>query len=430
MRPPIINTVVFKRLFHGTLANAMGKVWQLAIQIITVPVMSYFWGLDGFGIWLMISAIPNYLAFSELGVGAAGAVEMTRLEELGKKPEANIIFNTTWVFLTSITVLLGFLAATVASLWYIFLPSESEAIFTQADIALAIILTIGSTLLYVQISVRRIVFQATQKYALGTSVQDILFMLTSLFTLGAVALGADLVAACLVQLISRIAALITFTMLQKKLEPTYKVRFRDFDKEKFRALLNPSMGAFALTLANSFGLQGIVLTIGWTLGPAAAAVFSTTRMLTRIPMQFSGLLTRASLPELTRAQTSGDTELTTRLMKLNIGLTLGVMLPAVLLLAWTGPHILAYISNGEMIQDYLSFILLGLAASFCAIWTTLGTRFIAINKQSHFSFLALGLYFASALVPFVSAGSLLPVLCAIVASDAIIAVRTLQRDVS
>jgi hypothetical protein len=87
-------------------------------------------------------------------------------------------------------------------------------------------------------------------------------------------------------------------------------------------------------------------------------------------------------------------------------------------------------SNGEMSQSHLNFALLGLAASLCAIWTTLGTRLIAVNRQGEYSYIALGLYFACALVPFVSSGSIIPVLIAVALADAVIAGRIflVKRD--
>ena len=173
-----------------------------------------------------------------------------------------------------------------------------------------------------------------------------------------------------------------------------------------------------------YPIDGVVLTIGWVFGPAAAAVFATTRMLTRIPMQFSGLLTRASLPELTRSQVAGDHVLTARLMKLNMGLSLGVMIPAALALFLIGPTVISAISHGEMAQSRIAFGLLGLAAAFCAVWTTLGTRLIAVNRQSEFAFLALGLYLACALMPYVSPNKIVPVLVALVVADAVIALKT------
>lgn len=419
-----MTNTVFERLLRGTLANSLGKVWQLLIQLATVPIMSHYWGVEGFGIWLMISTIPNYLAFSELGVGAAGAVEMTRLESLEKKTEAVATFNTTWFFLTAITLLVGLLVSLGTWAWYGLSVDDGRSAFSHTEIAIAIALTICSTLMYVQMNIRRIVFQATNKYALGIFVQDILFLISSFCVLASVAMGAGLIEASLVQFVTRAVALLLFSRLQQRYEPSYRVHFASFEKDRFLKLLRPSMGAFSLTLANSFGLQGVVLTIGWAISPTAAAIFATTRMLTRIPMQFSNLLTRASLPELTRAQVSGNATLTQKLMKINFGLTLAVMLPAALILSWLGPEILHYMSNGEMSQTHLNFALLGLAASLCAIWTTLGTRLISVNRQSEFSYLALALYALSALMPFAVGKAMTPILVALVVADGLIAFKT------
>jgi hypothetical protein len=100
------------------------------------------------------------------------------------------------------------------------------------------------------------------------------------------------------------------------------------------------------------------------------------------------------------------------------------MLPAALILSWLGPDILHYMSNGEMSQSHLNFALLGLAASLCAMWTTLGTRLISVNRQSEFSYLALALYTLSALVPFATGGNMTAVLIVLVVADSLIAVKT------
>ncbi|MBW6417904.1 oligosaccharide flippase family protein [Celeribacter sp. PS-C1] len=419
-----IENNVFWRLLTGTAANSVGKLWQLAIQLATIPILTYFWGVEGLGVWLMISTIPNYLAYSELGVGAAGVVEMTRLETLEKKAEARIVFNTTWIFLTGMTALVGVLIACGTAVWFLLAQDDDGAVFTASEIAIAVFLTVLATLLSIQMNIRRLVFQATHKFAIGVLTQDFLFMLTLAAMLVAVSLGAGLVAAASVQLLTRIVALLLYIRLQRRYEPEYTVSFKAFDKSTLRRLLKPSMGAFALTLANSFGLQGVVLTIGWTLGPAAAAVFASTRMLTRIPMQFSGLVTRASLPELTRAQVDENTVLTHRLMRLNVGLTLSVMAPALVILILFGPQLLSLISHNEMDQTHLAFALLGLAATFCAIWTTLGTRLIAVNRQSEFAYLALVLYLACALIPILSKETIIATLIALALADGVIAVKT------
>lgn len=415
---------IFRRLLHGAGANFIGKIWVLIIQLISVPVMSASWGVEGFGVWLMISAIPTYLALSDFGLGVAAGVDLTGAMERGDHEAGLRVFQSVWSFLTVMTLSVGIFCIAGAGLWLFLSDSKSAGPFSPTEIFWSVTLIVIAALATMQMSIRKIVFQATHKYALGTAAFDLIYFVGLLLVLVSVLAGGGLWVAAMVQLLSRVAGLMAFSRLQKHYEPWCSVGMKYADKTTLKYLMNPSLSALTLTLANSFGLQGVVLTIGWAISPTAAAIFATTRMLTRIPMQFSGLVTRASLPELTRAQVAGNTELTRRLMKLNMRLTLAVIVPAMVVLIAYGPSIITYISHNEMSQSRIAFALLGLAAVFCAVWTTLGTRLIAVNRQSEFAYLALALYLASALVPFITNGNMLPILIILAVADGAIAIKT------
>ncbi|WP_281981763.1 lipopolysaccharide biosynthesis protein [Thalassorhabdomicrobium marinisediminis] len=419
----VLEANIAKRLIKGSGANLAGKVWALATQLLAVPVMTHFWGVDGFGVWLMISTIPTYLALSDFGLGVAASVVMTSAMERGDKETAQKAFQSVWAFLTAGTTIIGALSIVIAWIWLTFTQQAAAGPFPVSEVFLAICLTVIAALFSLQMSIRKIVFNATHKYALGTALLDGLYFANMLCMLMAIALGAGLVGATTVFLIGRLFCLTVYIALQRHYEPWCKGGLTAASSATLKPLLNPSMGALALTMANSFGLQGVVLTIGWTFGPAAAAVFATTRLLTRIPLQFSGLLVRASLPELTRAQISGKTDLTARLMHINTLSAMAIMIPATIGLVAIGPSVLTYMSDGEMTNDRLSFALLGIAALFSALWTTMGTRLIAVNRQSEFAYLALGLYGATALVPVMGSDDLLYVLMAIALADGMIALR-------
>jgi O-antigen/teichoic acid export membrane protein len=238
--------------------------------------------------------------------------------------------------------------------------------------------------------------------------------------------GGEIVAAATAQVVLRVLLYLLYTTVLRRLEPWWHPGWRLGDRATIRRLLHPSMASFVLAAANSFGLQGIVLTLGWVFGPATAAIFATSRMLTRIPLQFSMMLTRASLPELTRAQSTGDTALTRRLMRLNSGLVMVVMGPAALLFALAGPWLLDKLSHGKMAASHLEFLLYGMSAAFCAVWTALGTRLIAINRQGAFAYLALGLYAAVALVPFIPGMTYTAILIGTVLAEVGIALRVVM----
>ncbi|MBT0958240.1 hypothetical protein IV417_12655 [Alphaproteobacteria bacterium KMM 3653] len=423
-----MSSQLVKRLAQGTGANLLGKIWVLIIQLVSVPVMTAAWGADGFGVWLMISTIPTYLALSDFGLGTAAAVDITSAVARGDKHAALRAYQAVWCFLTASTVLVAGLCILGAILWMMRSGSTTIGPFEKADVFIAICLTIGSAFITLQINIQKIVFHATHKYALGTLLTDTLTFLCSSAVLVVTGLGYGIATAAATFFVARTVSLLAYATVQKQLEPWCTIGWKFADRNKLRQLLNPSLAALSLTVANSFGLQGVVLTIGWVFGPATAAVFATTRMLTRVPLQLSGLVTRASLPELTRAQVTDNKALTARLMKLNILLTLAVMIPAPAVLGLYGPELLNLMSHGEMTGKHLNFIVLGLSASICALWTTLGTRLIAVNRQSEYAYAALALYTFCAIAPFATPENLMPVLVCILVADSLIFLRTLMKN--
>lgn len=416
------NSVLARRLAKGVGANFTGKIWVLLIQLLSVPVLSSKWGADGYGIWLMLSTIPTYIALSNFGLGVAAGVDITQSMAKNDTEKALRAFQSVWLFLTGISLLAIAIVAAGALIWRAN-SAPVSAPFTAQEIASAMCILALYAGVVMQMSAQKIVFQATHKYALGTALFDGVFLIGGLGIVLCVQLGGGIIAASLTLLVIQITGFALLTIILKRLEPWWNIGWRSADRATLRRLAAPSSAAFAMTLANSFGLQGIVLAIGWMINPAAAAIFATARMLTRIPLQFSALLTRAALPELTRSQVDGNQALTAKIMRLNIWLTLTTMLPFAVLLIAFGPTLLDQISRGKMAASHASFAYLSIAAIFAALWQTMSVRLIALNKQSKFAYASLALYLACAAIPFFASQSLTPLFIAVLVTEALIFLR-------
>ncbi|MEI8158789.1 MAG: hypothetical protein WCH60_18160 [Burkholderiales bacterium] len=71
------------KLLRNLGANPYGQLITIAIQLVSVPLYLHYWGVALYGEWLILSAIPAYLALSDIGfvsvalrerLGAAGYV--------------------------------------------------------------------------------------------------------------------------------------------------------------------------------------------------------------------------------------------------------------------------------------------------------------------------------------------------------------------
>src|ERR1700675_896832 len=103
---------VRQRFMQGLGATALGPMVTIMVQVIGVPVLLHSWGLKLYGEWLVLSAIPSYLAFSDIGFGNVAANDMTMRVATGDRRGALETFQSTWLLVsfTSLAVLLCFFA--------------------------------------------------------------------------------------------------------------------------------------------------------------------------------------------------------------------------------------------------------------------------------------------------------------------------------
>lgn len=375
----------WRRLLSGAFANLVGKLWVLGVQLVTIPVLTRMWGAEGFGIWLMLSTIPTYVALSDFGLGTAAGVDITSKVSKGKYDEALEAFQSVWVFLTSVVVILAVCAFVYATYTYLHTEADSDR-FHGASLAAAILLMTLYSAIIVQMSILNVLYRATHKYALGTLLLDCMMPIEGAAMVIFALLGGALWEVALAMLLIRAAGYGFYYLILHRYEPWIRIGWAHATVATFKRLANPSLAALSLTLASSLALQGVVLTLGWSVGPAAVAVFAATRLLTRIPLQFSGLVMRASLPELTRADVARDTAMTRRLLTINVLSSMVVTVPFLLALVLFGDRLLNLLSGGHLEAPWALFVLLGLAATFNAVWTAASSALIAINQQARFSY--------------------------------------------
>lgn len=417
-----------QRLISGTAANLIGKVGVLLLQVMAVPVFISGWGVDGYGLWLMITAIPTYLALSDIGLATAARSDLTRSISSSNTEEALRTLQSIWLLLTILSAALGLLVI-VGTISFLAYNNSHEEIWTHREMSWAVFFVVGAAILNIQMNVMKVVFESSKLYSFGTILFDLSFIVTSLSAIIAAYYGGGIISAAAAQFTCRLLATALYAMLMKRSVPWVMFGIQHFQLHEIRRLLKPSLAAMALQGANSLGLQGVVLTIGFVFGPSYVALFSATRMLTRIPLQISGLVARASLPELTRAKTLRDSVLFKKIIRINILTAFLVMATALIVLTITGPLVVSKLSGGALEGQRWMFFMLSLSAAFAAIWGAVGTSLLATNKHAKFSYVALIAYGLTAASPYLSFGSMNIVLTSLVVADIFIAAATYRAVV-
>src|ERR1700679_2779100 len=85
-----------RRLLVGSVTTLISKAASTVIQVVQVPVLLHYWGRSMFGVWGILTGIPIYLSFSNVGFGSVAGNEMTMLMAREEQDAALSVFQSCW----------------------------------------------------------------------------------------------------------------------------------------------------------------------------------------------------------------------------------------------------------------------------------------------------------------------------------------------
>ena len=102
---------VRERFIRGFGATALGPIVTILAQVISVPVFLHSWGPKVYGEWLVLTAIPTYIGFSDVGFGSVAGNDMTMRVAVSDRRGALEVFQSTWILMSvvSFLVVIGFI---------------------------------------------------------------------------------------------------------------------------------------------------------------------------------------------------------------------------------------------------------------------------------------------------------------------------------
>ena len=109
------NKRIFKNFTSQISLNASLTIWQILFP----PLMIMIYGLENFGIWIFLTAIPSSLAILNFNFNAAAKTEMSMYFNQNNKNKVNEIFNNS-IVLTFIFIAFLILITTLVSNFYDF----------------------------------------------------------------------------------------------------------------------------------------------------------------------------------------------------------------------------------------------------------------------------------------------------------------------
>lgn len=354
-----------RRVISGSAANFTTLFMVLVVQLVSVPVFSATLGLERFGIWLILSTIPNYLILSDIGLTTAAQNDMAMRAAAGDEDEVVSIFQSISIaiaivlaVITAVTVLLVLATSPIDGFW----PDDI------APYVWVIPLLTGYAALYMIAYVPIAALRATGYYARATIIHDSSTFLESLSMMAAAIVTRDLVVMAAAPMAIRALTLPLMYLEMRRLRPYLSWGLRHASWAQVKRLLPAAIGNMAIPVALALNIQGMVLVVGSLLGPVAVAMFAPVRTASRLAGQLVGAVNRAIVPELSAARGRGDKEEELRLWRINDRLIWLALVPAAILFALFGSEAVALWTGGRIDPAPLFVAIMAISMAPHASW--------------------------------------------------------------
>jgi O-antigen/teichoic acid export membrane protein len=375
-----MNTSTRDRFLQGFGATAIGPLVTILAQIVSVPVFLRAWGPKLYGEWLILSAIPTYIAFSDIGFGNVAANDMTMRVAAGDRDGALVTFQSTWLFIsmTSLLVVVCFMSGAWMMPLGHWLNLSST---TPQDARLILTMLCAYALLCLQADLTTAGFRCEGNYALGMLIKNMMRLVETLTVTIFVAAHARPIQAAAAYLIMRAVGtpVMAWLMMRKSGWLHYGLSYAT--RERTRSLAMPAVAYMAFPIGSALSLQGMVLVIAAMLGPVAVAIFSTMRTLSRFGFQLMEALKNSVWPELSLAYGVQNWALARRLHRVACQASLWSSIGSAIFLYFAGSRIIAVWTHGRIAMDVSAFHWLLLVIVANSFWYTSSVVTVASNTH-------------------------------------------------
>lgn len=369
-----------RRIAASLAANSFGQGVTISTQLLLLPLFLSHWGASLYGDWLLLTAIPAYLAMADLGISSAAGNEMAMRAGASDRRGAQQTFRGAQqvAFLAGSSVLLaGALFAAIVGYFDVFATPR----ISQSDRAWLVLLLVFLVSAGFLGSVVQAGYRCDGHNASGVMTSNFGRLLEGVSTGLLLVLGQGPLEVCISMVFFRCIVLtlqwIHLWCLSRWLFTPKVPR----EVGMVRRLLSPSLAFMAFPLGNALALQGPLLLIGAIFGSAEVALFSAMRTLARLPVQITNVLNNAVSPELSRAHGEGNAHLVRKLHRRSWLSTVSLSLVALLGLVTLGPTLAsAWLGSGHYHATMLH--LLAAVSLLSATWNVSSVVLTAINAHA------------------------------------------------
>jgi O-antigen/teichoic acid export membrane protein len=368
------------RLFKGIIANGLGQIVTVVIQVVSLPIFLHSWGKELYGEWLILSAIPAYLSLSDIGFSTAATNEMAMKVAQGDRATALEVFQSIWLLISGIS----FTTAMTLTFTTYFIPIKNWlklTHLTENEVSLITLLLALYVIVGMQTSLLIAGFTCEGNYAIGVFYASLVRLFEFGIVILVVYLGASPTMAALFFLAMRGIGTIAMRLVLIKKSPWIVYGYCQAKFSTIRRLAKPALACFSFPLGNAINNQGIIILIASLLTPTDVVVFSTLRTLSRLALQLMGMIKNAVSPEISAAYAIKNMTLARKLHRHACQVSIWLSFFTVAGLITTGDWLIIIWTQGAIVMNFSLFYLMLINVIFSSFWYTSLVVITAVNQH-------------------------------------------------
>lgn len=368
------------RLTKNFSAQIFSQAVTLGVQFGSVPILILAWGIERYGVWVLLTALPAYLNFSDFGFTFIAKNDMSIRVSAGDRAGAMETFQS----ILGLLAIAGCVLAVAAAVLLTVAPIGDW--FNLGSETLAQARGVLGTQTVSVIAYQFFLLLSAGVRCEGRPATETMFAASArLFEAAAIAIaalcGAGLAGAALAGMSSRLLSLVLLAVWVRRNTPWLKIGFVHATRSRLKEMAGPSLTYMLVPVSNALMIQGPLVVLGAVATPATVALFSVTRTVARLGTSGSNMLSFALQPEYSFAFGRRDHHRYNQLLKIHAALTIAGLLAYGLCVIFLGELGVRLISHGQLNFSTALLWTLGLATAFEMVWTGLFTPLSAINAH-------------------------------------------------
>jgi O-antigen/teichoic acid export membrane protein len=373
-------------ILKGFGANAFGQVVTIITQVVQIPVLLHLYGVNLVGEWLLISAIPSYIALSDVGLSNVAANAVSLHIAGGQVEKARHVTQSLCRFIVVLCVMMLIFSSALAFLidWNALLKftmmSQAESAWVVFLLSAGAVAFLGSGLFY----------GTYRGCGLGPRIMIImncgrLVELAALLIAWMAGFSPVWFAALL--LLLRCGFIAYVIMDNKRHCSSLPLGFSMGSWGKVREMLRPAFSFMMFPLGNSIYFQGLSFVVNATMGAPAVVVYNACRVVSRVVPMATQVVRQTLWIEYPALFATGQVKKILTLQRGAAGLTWLLIVAMLAVIIPLGPWLIGIWTMGDVSIDRILLGLFVLVAGVNAMWNINSTLLLSINKHERFSLL-------------------------------------------